>query len=188
MSPVILFRHPARMIPSFYRAALNGRIGIDVNDEDFPVEASLRWVRLVFDWFADKVPGGRRYVSKSADEAEDILMIWPLVIEGDDLINEARVMPGLCEKLGLDPQYLQTSWEKVPLSQREARGLTVSSFLATIQNSTGIIKTGRRDYELDLAEEKKSLIQEFGSEIGHVVARYVEDAMPDYHYLRQFRI
>ena len=48
--PVILIRHPALMIPSYYRI-LKEVHGAHVDDEDFPVNAIFRWSRLIFDYY-----------------------------------------------------------------------------------------------------------------------------------------
>ena len=187
MSPVIMIRHPARMIPSFYRAIMDSNIGINVNDGDFPVQATFRWSRLVFDWYAQHVcptstlPGPYKK-SERAGRAS-----WPVVIDGDDLINDENVAPELCKQLGIDPNGLQMQWEEVTDEQKLKQGKMVTRFLNTIQNSTGIIKSGKTD-DLDLEKEKAKLLGQFGEEIGGVLIGFIERAMPDYMHLREYRL
>jgi hypothetical protein len=169
MSPVCLIRHPAPMFESYYRAAIQGNLNISIHDEDFPVNTSLRWVRLVHDWYLS-------------------LGKQPLVIEADDLINEDAVMPKFCKALGLDPQYLRTQWDKVPEEEKARQGVMVTAFLKTIQNSTGIIRSRRRDYEINNAQERERWAVDFGEEVADALYRAAEDAMPDYMYLRSLRL
>ena len=89
MTPLILFRHPALMIPSFYRAAQKGKLEISIADEDWPVNASLRWLRLVYDWYAHHAPG---------TNTTSVI----IVIDSDDLINSPGFTPRLCARLGID--------------------------------------------------------------------------------------
>ena len=111
-----------------------------------------------------------------------------LVIEGDDVINEESVMPRVCAHFGLDAAYLQRQWDSVSDEKREQQGKMVSSFLQTIQASTGVIKSQNRDYEIDLEEERGKWVHEFGGEDAAALYGRVQDAMPDYLYLRSLRM
>lgn len=174
MTPLILFRHPALMIPSFYRAAQKGKLEISIFDEDWPVNASLRWLRLVYDWYARHATG---------TNTTSVI----IVIDSDDLINSPGFTPRLCARLGIDEQKLQTSWEPATEAYRADRGPMVSSFHATLWDSTGIIRSTRRDCEIDISVEREKLRDEFGAEAGMSMARYIDLAMEDYLYLRERR-
>lgn len=173
MTPLILFRHPALMIPSFYRAAQKGKMEVSVHDEEWPVNASLRWPRLVYDWYASNATG---------ESARSVI-----VIDSDDLINSPGFTSHLSASLGFDEQHLQTSWEQKPEAFRADKGDLVNSFKSAIWDSTGIIRSKRRDYEIDVAAEQEKLREEFGEEVGNSMARYIDLAMEDYHYLRERR-
>ena len=183
MSPIMVIRHPARMIPSYYRAIKDANLGIDVNDGDFPVQVTFRWSRLIFDWYAQNVCGSPS-LPGPYKKSERTSPSWPIVIDGDDLINDENVAKDLCKQIGVDPQYLQTTWDKMSDEQREKQGALVSRFLSTIQSSTGIIKSET----LDLDKEKVKLLQEFGNETGEMLIGFIERAMPDYLFLREYRI
>lgn len=172
MTPLILFRHPALMIPSFYRAAQKGKIEISIYDEHWPVNASLRWLRLVYDWYRDATGKSARSV---------------IVIDSDDLINSPGFSSHLFASLGIDQQHLQTSWEPKSEAYRADKGHRVNSFKSTLWDSTRIIRGKRRDYEIDVAAEQEKLREEFGDEVGNIMARYIDLAMGDYHYLRERR-
>lgn len=173
MTPLILFRHPALMIPSFYRAAQKGKLELSIHDEDWPVNASLRWLRLVYDWYVSNATG------KSATSV--------LVIDSDDLINSPGFASRLCARLGIDGQHLQSSWEPKTEAYRAERGHMRSSFKSTLWDSTGIIRGKRRDHEIEISVEQEKLREEFGDEMGNSIARYIDLAMEDYQYLRERR-
>jgi hypothetical protein len=169
MCPVCLFRHPAPLFESYYRAAVRGGLRISIHDEDFPVNTSLRWIRLLHDWYSS---------------IGDV----PVTIEADDLMNEDSVLPKFCKALGLDPKYLQTQWDKIPEEKKARQGIMVTSFQQTMQNSTGVIRSKRRDTEINNDQERERWASEFGEEVATVLYRAVEDAMPDYRYLRSKRL
>ena len=186
LSPVFVIRHPARMIPSFYRATKDSNLGSDVNDGDFPVQATFRWSRLAFDWYVQNVCGSPS-LPGPYKKSERTGPSWPIVIDGDDLINDDNVVQDFCKQLEIDPQYLQTSWDKASEEQKAKQGVLITRFLSTIQKSTGIIKSGKTD-DLDLAQEKEKLVDEFGQEIGEMLMGFVDRAMPDYLYMWQYRL
>jgi hypothetical protein len=169
MDPVCLIRHPAPMLESFYRAAVKGHLNICIHDEEFPVSTSLRWLRLLYDWYAS-------------------FGAQPIVIEADDLINEDNVMPKFCKAFHLDPQYLQTRWEKESEEIKAKQGISETAFLETIQNSTGIIKSKKRDFEINIVEERDRWVRDFGEDVANALYHAAEDAMPDYMYLRSKRL
>ena len=169
MRPVCLFRHPATTFESYYRAAVKAGLNISIHDEEFPLGTSLRWIRLLHDWYSS---------------IGDV----PVTIEGDDLINEETVMPKFCKAFGLDPKYLQTQWDKVPEEKKAQQGSMVTSFQETMQNSTGVIRSKRRDTEINNDQERERWANEFGEEVAAALYRAVEDAMPDYRYLRSKRL
>ncbi|KAG7085983.1 hypothetical protein E1B28_003507 [Marasmius oreades] len=76
-TPIIMIRHPARVIPSYLRAFQS--LGYDISHPDFPVQAEcFRLERLVFDSF------------KSFEEARAVAEgrkpNTPIVIHGDKLV------------------------------------------------------------------------------------------------------
>ncbi|KAI4282980.1 MAG: hypothetical protein L6R38_002506 [Xanthoria sp. 2 TBL-2021] len=173
MIPLVLFRHPALMIPSFYRAAQKAKLEISIYDEDWPVNASLRLLRLVYDWYVKNATG------KSATSI--------IVIDSDDLINSPGFASHLCARLGIDEQHLQTSWEPRTEAYRADKRPGDNSFHSTLWDSRGIIRGKRRDFEIEIPVEQEKLREEFGDEVGNSMARYIDLAMEDYKYLRERR-
>ena len=122
LSPVILTRHPARIIPSLYRLSEDTRRTIFA--ELFPVNASLRWSRLIFDWYDE-------YYRISGIEKR------PIVIDAEDMINDSRnVVEKFCDMNGLDPKHVQYTW---PETTGECNS-SDAPFMSTLRNSTGIIR------------------------------------------------
>lgn len=186
MSPIIVIRHPARMIPSFYRAIQESNLDIDINDGDFPIQATFRWSRLIFDWYAQDVCGTAS-LPGPYKKSERTSPSWPIVVDGDDLINDNNVAQDLCKQLEIDPQHLQLSWDATPEEQKKNQGPVITRFLSTIQKSTGIIKSGKTD-DLDLEKEREKLVEQFGEELGNMLMGFIKRAMPDYMFLREYRI
>ncbi|KAL8880621.1 MAG: hypothetical protein Q9198_002007 [Flavoplaca austrocitrina] len=159
------------MIPSYYRAAQKGKLEVSIHDEDWPVNATLRWLRLLYDWYVSHACG--KYATSV------------IVIDSDDLINSPGFASYLCTRLGIDERHVRTKWERTPESSRVEHEISVRSFKATVWDSTGIIRGKRRDCDIDVSAEKEKLRAEFGDEIGIAMARYIDLTMEDYQYLRE---
>lgn len=112
-----------------------------------------------------------------------------MVVEADDFIHESHVIPAVCEAAGLDSAHVQYQWNREEKPMKT--GDFIHNYNSTLTNSTGVIKRkdGQpRDCDIDLADAKKGWQREFGDDVAGVIAKYVELAMPDYCYLRQWRI
>lgn len=188
--PIILIRHPARIIPSYYRAKNKVCFDMDVNDEQFPVDASLRWLRLVFDWYADRIAERGRSSSPEKEPGEDSTAKTqiPLVLDGDDMINDEGVIQALCAALKLDPLHVQYSWDEMPVAAQLYELPHARPFIHTLANSTGIIRNSGMDNDMDVVKEKELWTKEFGSDVANAFEKHVEIAMHDYDYLRSFRL
>lgn len=166
--PVILIRHPAKIIPSYYRVSRDAH-GTTVFDEDFPMNASLRWLRLIFDWY---------------EECYRISKIErPIVIDAEDMINDSHyVTEKFCAMTGLDPKHVQYSWAEAT----EACGPVRAKFMSTLRNSTGIIREDQKPIVIE--DEAQKWTEEFGEEVSHAIVSYVNATMPDYEYLMKSRL
>ncbi|KIM77505.1 hypothetical protein PILCRDRAFT_825279 [Piloderma croceum F 1598] len=152
--PVILIRHPAKIVPSYYRASRDVS-GATVFDEDFPVNVSLRWSRLIFDWYEE-------YYCISEIEQR------PIVIDAEDMINDSHyVAEKFCAMTGLDPKHVQYSWTEVT----EAPSPIHERFASTLRNSTGIIRKDQTPIIIE--DEAKKWAEEFGEEVSHAIVSYV---------------
>jgi len=125
VSPAIMIRHPARFIPSFYRAMLRSmKPGSPPMEEtQWPVDFSLKWLRLLYDYYTN-------HRSQT-----------PLIIDGDDLVNHPDViMDVFCERNGLDKTKVQYEWAPVPLKSETPYDRLVTAFKGTLNSSKGINK------------------------------------------------
>ncbi len=95
LTPVLVFRHPLLIIPSIY-PKLNPISGIEPDDEDFEISATLRWTQYIYDYF---VSIGRK----------------PIVVEAQDFVwNTKPTMDKLCRELGIDESGWIDEWDPLP--------------------------------------------------------------------------
>ncbi len=177
-SPIFLFRHPACFIRSYYRACAAIYVDHDTRDlhrDEFIITASLRWLRLLYDWYANE------YKENSSN------LPWPIVIESDDFLHEPQIVQKLCATAGLDPKYLRYKWDVTPVAER-MRSRVGQHFHRALDESSGIKVPETRDCEIDLEEERRKFVEEFGENVGGTLAGYMDSAMGDYWYLRRFRL
>ena len=160
MTPICLIRHPARTLPSLYRAA-----HLNVHGPEFTVQASLRWCRLLVDWYA--VTTG----------------IEPLVLDSDDLIHKPATIKLFCGAVSLDESVMQTSWDIISKAEIREQDCANSAMTATVQT------LGRKgNEEIDIDEEERSWVEEFGVDAAEAIKGFVVGAMDDYSYLKQLAI
>ncbi|KAL9128786.1 MAG: hypothetical protein Q9217_002595 [Psora testacea] len=200
LRPIILFRHPAKAIPSMFRALTKANTPPDFSGPDFPVSSSLHWEVLLFKWYKEQAAIAAGKIAPAGAEPPHDLgtaataaaittdIAEPLVIEADDLTNSDFLVQKLCLKLDVDPAYVQYQWEAVPDAQKALQNASVKAFLSTLHSSTGIVRSEVRDVDLDLDREKEAWIREFGVEDGLAIARFVDANMEDYYFLRAQRL
>lgn len=142
LSPLILIRHPARMIPSFYRTQTDV-LKLHVTDEFFAVCTSLQWLRLIFDSYRkiysendDLVPNHSGYTADSMNE----IVTWPLVVDAEDVVHSTQaVAMKLCEIWDIDPSGVQYSW-KATTKDEWPEDKIMSGFFDTLLKSTGVLR------------------------------------------------
>ena len=142
ISPLILIRHPARMIPSFYRTQVDV-FKLQTTDEDFAIYATLRWVRIIFDSY-------RELYSENDDLADPYSdcntnrtkgkKIWPLVVDAEDVVYSTQaIVLKLCDIWNIDSSGVQYSWRAVPREERPEDKI-FCGFFDTLLSSTGVIR------------------------------------------------
>ena len=162
VTPVCVIQHPAHTVPSLYRTA-----HFNVHGPEFQVQASLRWCRLLVDWYATTT--GTK----------------PIILDGYDLIHKPEIVKRLCGALSLDGSEVQTLWDTI--SQSEIRGQV--SVTATTQTSTGAQRSRAGDEDIDFDEEEKSWVKEFGVDAATAIMGLMTGGvMDDYSYLKQYAI
>ncbi|OBT70475.1 hypothetical protein VE03_00276 [Pseudogymnoascus sp. 23342-1-I1] len=166
VAPVFLIRHPALVFPSWYKLSKEG-LGADVDDSDFPVEASFQWSRILYDWYLKTWA----ITSSSSPQTQ---RRKPAVIDADDTMSDRAALERLCRQLELDPQYLSFEW------QVAKTGLL--PWLSSIQKSTGV-DMSKLSKGVDTQREFVKWENEFGFRVAQKLLHFVELAMPDYEYL-----
>ena len=161
VTPICVIRHPAHTIPSLYRTA-----HFNVHGPEFQVQASLRWCRLLVDWYATTT--GTK----------------PIILDGYDLIHKPEIVKRLCSALSLDGSEVQTLWDTI--SQSEIRGQVPVT--ATTQTLTGAQRSRAGDDEIDLDEEERGWVKEFGVDAATAIMGLMGSATEDYSYLKQYAI
>ncbi|CAF9911969.1 MAG: hypothetical protein ALECFALPRED_007789 [Alectoria fallacina] len=167
MTPICLIRHPARTFPSLYRGA---RPTHNVYGSEFPINASIRWCKLLVDWYT--VATGTRAI----------------VFDGDNLIHESSTIAKVCRALSLDESGVQNSWDAMLREEIGEQDAMTSAMNATIQTSNEEDRSRKRDDEIDIDEEARGWGKEFGLDVAEAIKALVAGAMDDYLYLRQYAI
>ena len=162
MTPICLIRHPARTLPSLYRAA-----HLNAHGSEFPIVASLRWCKLLVDWYTDTT--GTK----------------PIVLDEADLFHEPAITTKLCRALSLDTSGVQTSYGTIPQAGSREQDAMTPAMIATTQTSEEVEYSRKQDDEIDIDEEAKGWRKEFGVDAADTIKGFVMGAMDDYSYLRQ---
>ena len=165
MTPICLIRHPARAFPSLYRTAHP-----NVHGSELAVQASLHWCRLLVDWYAATT--GTK----------------PIVLEGDDLIHEPATITKFCGAVSLNQSGVQTSWDAISQAEIREQDAVTSAMNDSIQTSNGMQRSKKRDDEIDVEEEERGWVQEFGVDAADAIKELVVAALEDYSYLKQYRL
>lgn len=166
VAPVFLIRHPALVFSSWYKVSKEG-FGADVNDSDFPVEASFQWSRILYDWYLNMW-------SVTSSRSPQTQHRKPAVIDADDTMSDRAALERLCRQLQLNPQHLSFEW------QVATTGLV--PWFSSIQKSTGV-DMSKISKGVDIQREFVKWENEFGSHVAQKLLHFVELAMPDYEYL-----
>ncbi|PWY77303.1 hypothetical protein BO94DRAFT_196481 [Aspergillus sclerotioniger CBS 115572] len=185
---LFIIRHPAIVFPSFCRAMTKvSKIGVTNDAIDLGTLATnmtLRWTRILFDWCVEQTGSA------------------PLLLDAHDVIHNPGAVAKFCRLAGLDPNKLKFEWEKTAQAdsgsddsaaqnsvpqQRDNWDAAKSIMLSTLQGSSGVMKD-KQPGVIDIATESKKWRAEFGEEMAMIVEKAVNDAMPDYEYLKANRV
>lgn len=120
VTPIVFIRHPAVVIPAWWREANIGGSCYDIDDEDVTVWTSLRWTRMVFDYLRSskhmqqpRSLGRRNTISStnSRSRSAPVVASRPFVIDAADVVNNTHaVLSMLCRLLDIDSAVLNNAW------------------------------------------------------------------------------
>ncbi|SMQ51363.1 unnamed protein product [Zymoseptoria tritici ST99CH_3D7] len=128
--------------------------------------------------------------------------LWPgggsqvVILDADDILADPQVMGKFCDVVGTDKAELVREW--TPASELNAHTSVAPSrdivpedkarrFYHTINASSGIM-SGKTSAGVTLDGREKEWIEEFGPEQAALLKERVEEAWPDYEYLRSLRL
>ncbi|KAK9415184.1 putative Sulfotransferase domain-containing protein [Seiridium unicorne] len=185
VAPIILIRHPALSVPSYYRAQ-KAVFKLNPEDEDFAAMSTLRWARIIFDAYMKLWEG----VDRKGAEAKQK---FPIVIDAADVVyNTERLMLRLCHALGIDSNGIQYQWNPVPLNEWP-RDPIMQGFFGDMLRSNGVLKRTAKagqpeEQNLDLDAMTVLWAEEFGPEDAKTLRKRVGEEISNYEYLVQFKM
>ncbi|KAK5120376.1 hypothetical protein LTR85_006315 [Meristemomyces frigidus] len=191
LTPILLIRHPALVIPSWYRKQ-KPLLRQAVHDEDFRVCTTLAWSRMVFDYYRYQARQGHTNSTAAGDlhATEDGLPGTLIVVDAEDITHNTKpTMEKLCSILHLDPQGVQYLWDPVPDEEIPDDPMR-RAFFMDIMKSTGVQQQAKNTagQQLSLETEMAKWQVEFGEEDAAMLRALVVAEMPNFEYLRQYKI
>lgn len=178
-APIFLIRHPALVFPSWYRVGRK-TMGAEVDDAEFPVDASFRWTRILYEWYENS--WSQAILCPSSSQR-----FRPTIIDADDIMEKNQVLKELCDQLGINFGYLTFQWEPMEATKIAQQDPDAAPFLSTLQQSTSV-EMDKHSGNLEIDREVLKWQTEFGAEVAQALLRYVELAMVDYLYLKSRRL
>jgi hypothetical protein len=166
VTPIFLIRHPALVFESILRVS-GPTMGAQVDDDEFPIDASLRWQRVLHDWFTNSG-------------------MHPIVLNADEIIARPAIVQQLCEQLQLNPTGVRFGWDRVAPSIIAQQSAYQQQFFSTIQSSCGVQldkHSAAQGLELNLDDMTIKWGDVYGLETAAALRSFVDAAMPDYEYL-----
>lgn len=136
LTPIFVIRHPILMVDSVYRTGL-GVMSVDPTDEDFHLLHTLRWCRILYDYFVDQ---GKK----------------PVIVEAQDFIYKTKETMGkLCTTVGIDPEGIVEEWEPFPYEQFLDHKIAIA-YTGDLWRSTGV---ERRSKEVSSSSDPSFAVQ-----------------------------
>lgn len=188
--PAMLIRHPARIVPSLYRAETATDM-LHIGDEAFTLWSTVRFTRILYEYLESL---GNR----------------PVVVDAEDLVHDTQALvQKLCHALEIDPKGVQLQWDAARPDEPLPEGVE-PGFHDVLRASTGIIHEKDHvsirmefslqswsadvyflqipDSRLDLEVEMKKWTDEFGSDVAQELRRKVDADMETYVWLRERKL
>jgi hypothetical protein len=182
--PTFLIRHPALAFPSLYRA-LSKSQHLSMKSEDVMLGQhcmTLRWTRMLYDWYI------RYYAQNATSEAGGGGGTkWPIVLDADDVMSNPKLVERYCVCLGMDPRRLLFSWRQATDEELSHMDSATKRYLGTLLDSDGI-RTDKIGGDINIHKQADIWRKEFGIRVGETMKQLVNNAMPDYEFLRAKRL
>ncbi|KAE8331389.1 hypothetical protein BDV39DRAFT_189802 [Aspergillus sergii] len=159
--PTFLVRHPALAFPSELASVM-----------------TLRWTRQLFDWYVN---------IWNQLSAKNITRPKPIVLDADDILANPQIVVRFCDLVGLDSTKLCFSWEPLRSDELRQTDPLKQKMNATLLASSGIMQD-KSAQNLNLDCEMEKWKAEFGETEALKLTKWVDNAIPDYEYLRSHRL
>jgi hypothetical protein len=181
--PAFLIRHPALEFPSNYKTCVDneGKEAVKKEANLQALEMTFHWTRTLYDWYT------QYFQTSEIKSSKDI--IWPILLEADDIMLEPKLVFEYAKIIGLDPTKLKFSWTPKRKEELDKLWDVEKRMLSTISASAGILE-GKTASGIVIDDEVVKWKGEFGEDEGAKIERWVRGAMMDYAYLkaRRFKI
>ena len=175
--PIVLMRHPALSVPSCYRMHRKENM-LNIDDGAFQWWISLRWIRLVHEYFGPLAGCNQCTDGKGLRR--------PIVIDANDVVHDTtNTMVKLCSAVGIDPDGIQQTWQSS--ENGEIPEGAIRSFREPFLRSTGVARNGG-NVKVDLDSATREWSDEFGNHIAEVIRSKVDAEMETYWHLRSRRL
>ena len=188
-TPIIFIQHPAVVIPAWLRLAKAEYGSYTVDDEDFAVWTSLRWSRILFDYLRYnshlKRPTDSAHSMQSAKSSSSVVATRPYVIDAADVANNPHAtLATVCRLLNIE-LGVNSSWSQYFDKATETFKKVIPNSLMKVFNSN-VLSTTTNNVDID--GELTQWKAEFGDDVAEVLRKKVQDDMPHYDYLMNFKI
>ncbi len=156
-----------------------GKEAVKKESKLLALEMTYHWSRTLYDWYIQQFAISE---SKSGER-----IIWPIVLDADDIMLEPKVVVKYAKVIGLDPTKLKFSWSPKNKEELDKMWSVERRMLLTISASAGIVE-GKTSRGVVIDEEVGKWKAEFGEEEGSKIERWVKNDMDDYEYLKTRRL
>lgn len=182
--PTFLIRHPALVFPSYYRAVrdIHSFEPAPGWEADCDLSMTMKWTRTLYDFYSQHL-GRPESEAEIMSESADDEVVWPLILDADDVMTKPEVVLRFCQIVGLDQTKLRLSWPPASETFVNLRSDIEKRMLGTIMQSSGVVQ-GMTSANLDIGVEAVKWREEFGERGGETIERAVRDAMPGYEYMK----
>lgn len=179
------------MIPAWLRLAKDEYGSYAVDDEDFSLWTSLRWSRMLFDYLRSTQHLRRQdsvHSSRSPKFEPGFVATRPYVIDAADVASNTNAMlAATCRLLGIDFNIISEGW--TAYFQRAASTIkkAIPSFFSA-SSAMAERLLGTEAITIDVDVETTKWEREFGAEVAKVLRKKVDEEMPHYRYLLNFKV
>lgn len=182
--PIFLIRHPGLVFESWLKTESYAS-PIDIFDKSWAYYTTFRFSRMLFDWYNSKTSTNS---SCGANEGADRkpLACVPIVVDADDIVERTLVIDRICDLCGMDPAYICYEWDKVKPDD-STLNTRHHSYMSSIWNST-TIDSSKTSRDLNIVSKREQWETLYGSKTAAELSRLVEEAMPDYLYLKSKKV